>query len=93
MSENKKLTIDIELLAKLAGVAAVLLTAVGWAFNLSAEMRYMGKEVTEIRVEIQALRAEAKDRWTRTQHDQWVREEFRPLEERVRLLEKSSAGK
>lgn len=82
-----KVSVDVGLLSRLAGLVVVLFTAATWASGLSSQLTYMALEITEIKAELQSIKLGTKDRWSRTQHDAWVKEEFRPLEDRVRALE------
>jgi len=63
---------------------ALLVVPVGLLQTMRGDIQSLTREVTALRSDVRDLR---EDRWTRSQQGTWVRDEFAPLEARVRALE------
>lgn len=75
----------------LIGAIGVFVGLVAWATTLQTTVATMAADVADVRKGVQAVQTTVTDmqvdRWTRTDHEQFMANELRPLEARVRALE------
>lgn len=78
-------------------IVAVLVSLIGWAFQLQASLRTLSENVDKVQVITGRLDDRMESvlvgQWTRTDHDKFIAQELRPLEARVRQLEAEAAKK
>lgn len=90
-SATESIQRTVAIFGGILGVLGVLVAAIGWAFQLQATVASVGSDVSETRASVAELtrstNAMAVDRWTRTDHDQFVQSTVAALELRIRALE------
>lgn len=77
----------------LLGVFAVIVSVVVWAARLQASVDNLTTVIVEIRSDQKAITVSLAQVWTRVEHERFVQDEHKPLEERVRRLESSHVRK
>lgn len=92
MSEGlKRAGVIVSIVASCIAGLSILVGGVVWLSSMSASMESIKEDVDAVQTDVTALRQDVRDlreqRWTRPDHDQWVRDEFSPLKNRVRELE------
>lgn len=79
---------SVALLVGLVTLGGGAVAAVAAAAMASAELADLAGEVTELRTEVSRMRLEVAertgDRWSRSDHQLWVRDEFRPALDELR---------
>lgn len=80
------------------GWATILVPILGgilWLFQIQSDVRKATDGIAELGAQIGKVREAQEDlrldRWTRTQHDEWVRQYHEPLMARITVLERESA--
>lgn len=72
-------------------IIAMLVSMVGWAFQLQTSLRALSDNVDKVQATTMRLGDRMESvlvgQWTRAEHEQFVLQELRPLEARVRALE------
>ena len=74
----------VGIVAGVLGAAAVLVVPVGLLYSMNNKVEALSVEMVGLRADVRDLR---EQRFTRGDQLQWVRDEFAPLEARVRALE------
>ena len=96
-SPSEQLQRYVAIGASALAIIAVLVSLVGWAFQLQASLRAVSDSVDKVQATTDRLDERMESvlvgQWTRADHQAFVEQELRPLEARVRALEAQAANK
>ena len=75
-------------------IFVAVVTLIVWIANLRTSVDVLAARTTEIQAQLRELSASSngfeRNRWSRNDHDQFIKDELKPLEDRVRKLESST---